>query len=255
MHLQGDISIGSQYASPAQKSRVISEAWFGANVYCLSCDQDSLLPAAVNNRATDFVCPSCNQAYELKACVKRPKRRLVDGAYQALMGRIFDGSTPALMLLERDQHWQVHGLTAIHHLFLTPDVIEERKPLSATARRAGWIGCNIRLDLIVPDALVEVVTNGRVNDAGSVRAAFQRFDPLKEVGVSSRGWTTLTLKVLRDLKQSLFSLDRLYEKESFFAAHYPGNRNIRAKLRQQLQILRDLGFVEFEGKGRYRLLL
>ena len=67
---------------------MISEAWFGSNLYCLSCDQDTLTASAVNNRATDFVCPSCCQTYELKACQKRPKTRLVDGDYRALLGRI-----------------------------------------------------------------------------------------------------------------------------------------------------------------------
>ena len=29
--------------------------------------------------------------------------------------------------------------------FFVPDIIEKRKPLAETARRAGWIGCNIVL--------------------------------------------------------------------------------------------------------------
>ena len=36
------------------------------------------------------------------------------------------------------------------------------------------------------------------------------------------------------------------------AREYPRNQNVRPKLRQQLQILRDLGLVEFLGKGFYR---
>jgi type II restriction enzyme len=255
MILQGDTAIGSRYTSAAQKSRVISEAWFGSNLYCLSCDQDKLTASAVNNRATDFVCPSCFQAYELKACQKRPKTRLVDGDYRALLGRISEGSTPALMVLERDENWLITGLTAIHHLFITADVVEARRPLSVFARRAGWTGCNIRLDLIAPDAQVEVITRGKENNPRFVRTAFQRFNSLNQVEPKSRGWTTLTLKLIRDLKEPCFSLDRLYQREDFLAAHYPGNRNIRAKIRQQLQVLRDLGFVSFEGKGRYRLLL
>jgi type II restriction enzyme len=118
MILQGNTAIAARYTSGAQKSRVISEAWFGSNLYCLSCDQDRLTPSAVNNRATDFVCTSCSQAYELKACKKRPKTRLVDGNYWALLNRISDGSAPALMILERDENWLITGLTAIHHLFI-----------------------------------------------------------------------------------------------------------------------------------------
>ncbi|RJQ53985.1 MAG: restriction endonuclease, partial [Nitrospiraceae bacterium] len=31
----------------------------------------------------------------------------------------------------------------------------------------------------------------------------------------------------------------------------PDNKHIRPKIRQQLQILRDKGIVEFKGQGRY----
>jgi type II restriction enzyme len=34
---------------------------------------------------------------------------------------------------------------------------------------------------------------------------------------------------------------------------HPANRNIRPKIRQQLQVLRDMGLVEFLGGGEYRL--
>lgn len=32
--------------------------------------------------------------------------------------------------------------------FFTSDIIEERPPLSATAQRAGWVGCNILLSRV-----------------------------------------------------------------------------------------------------------
>jgi type II restriction enzyme len=31
------------------------------------------------------------------------------------------------------------------------------------------------------------------------------------------------------------------------------NRHVRQKIRQQLQVLRDRGYLEFKGKGRYRV--
>lgn len=33
---------------------------------------------------------------------------------------------------------------------------------------------------------------------------------------------------------------------------YPGNNNVRPKIRQQLQVLRDRGWLEFNGRGVYR---
>ena len=35
-------------------------------------------------------------------------------------------------------------------------------------------------------------------------------------------------------------------------ARHPQNNNIRPKIRQQLQVLRDKGVIEFLGRGLYR---
>lgn len=256
MLLKCDVSAAAGYKSLPQISRILSEAWFAENGYCLSCNSDHLLTATpANTKASDFTCSSCNERYELKAFRTKPTRTLVDGAYSALISRIQSGSVPNLMLLERDETWHIQGLTAIHHLFLTPEVIEKRKPLSVHARRAGWVGCNIRLDMILPEAQIQVVHAGVPSSRKIVRDSFRRFDRLKSIPPNLRGWTTLTLAVIRSLKQPEFSLKGLYSKELLFAASYPKNNNIRAKMRQQLQVLRDLGYVEFCGQGRYRLLI
>ena len=46
----------------------------------------------------------------------------------------------------------------------------------------------------------------------------------------------------------------MYGFEARLGALYPGNNNVRAKIRQQLQVLRDAGLVAFLGGGRYRLV-
>jgi type II restriction enzyme len=187
MLLRCDVSIVERYSSQAQKSRVLSEAWLQSNGYCLSCESDNLRAMAANTKATDFICPICGQNYELKSFRVRPKRTLVDGAYGALMARILNDSVPTLMMLERNDEWEIQSLTAIHHLFLTPSVVEQRKPLSATARRAGWIGCNIRLDRIAVDAQIEVIGLGRPNSPRLVRENFRRFNSLKNIAPETRG--------------------------------------------------------------------
>jgi hypothetical protein len=35
--------------------------------------------------------------------------------------------------------------------------------------------------------------------------------------------------------------------------HLPDNKHVKEKMRQQLQVLRDNGFLEFLDRGRYRL--
>ena len=255
MLLRCDTSIADRYISQAQKSRVLSEKWIESNGYCLSCESDVLRRSSANTKATDFACPRCEQNYELKAFRIKPKNTLVDGAYGALMGRILDGTVPTLMMLERNEQWEIQSLTAIHHLFLTPDVVVQRKPLSPDARRAGWIGCNIRLDRLASDARIEVISSGVFNNRSLVRGAYRRFGNLNEISPDKRGWTILTLGIIRDLRREAFTLSDLYGKEGQFARVYPENRNVRPKIRQQLQILRDLGYLEFLGSGTYRILI
>jgi type II restriction enzyme len=254
MLLRCDISIADSYTSQSQRSRVISEAWFRSFGYCLSCDSEELRPTAATTKASDFVCPECDQSYELKSFVLKPKRSLADGAYSAMMSRIRSGDAPTLMLLERSQAWDVRSLTAVHGKFLTPSVIVQRPALSSGARRAGWVGCNIRLDLITADAQIPIVEDGRPSEPDVVRTAFRQFNRLGDLSLNARGWATLTLRMIRNLGADTFSLDDLYRRELAFSAAYPMNRNIRAKIRQQLQVLRDLGYVEFRGRGTYRLL-
>lgn len=254
MDLLCDMSTASGYKNSTQIARVLSEGWLARNAYCLACDANSLDRTPPNTRCTDFVCKDCGHRYELKAFRRKPRKSLVDGAYSSLMERIAKGTAPTLFLLERDDSWGITTLTAIHSVFLTPLVIEARKPLSSNARRAGWVGCKIRIDLIGPDGEVQVVSAGQVRSAFEVRQQFRRFMPLSGVAPAERGWTTLTLSVIRSLSRQQFALRDLYKLEQRFSTYYPGNRNVRAKIRQQLQVLRDLGIVRFDGGGEYTVL-
>ncbi|WP_365987124.1 hypothetical protein [uncultured Brevundimonas sp.] len=48
------------------------------------------------------------------------------------------------------------------------------------------------------------------------------------------------------------SLDDGYAHEATLAALYPDNHNVRPKIRQQLQVVRDRGCLAFNGRGTYR---
>ena len=46
----------------------------------------------------------------------------------------------------------------------------------------------------------------------------------------------------------------MYRFASELQRKYPDNHNIRAKIRQMLQILRDKGIIAFGARGKYRRL-
>ncbi|MCE2501843.1 MAG: hypothetical protein J4G13_13420 [Dehalococcoidia bacterium] len=72
------------------------------------------------------------------------------------------------------------------------------------------------------------------------------------------GWLQLTLRGVLEMPESGFGMQQLFAIcQPVAAVEYPDNHNVEAKLRQQLQFLRDRGFVEFisPGQGRYRFTM
>lgn len=69
-----------------------------------------------------------------------------------------------------------------------------------------------------------------------------------------RGWLLDILKCVELLDKKEFSLDEIYTFEAFLKMKHPENNNIHAKIRQQLQILRDNGYIKFLSRGQYKLL-
>jgi hypothetical protein len=84
-------------------------------------------------------------------------------------------------------------------------------------------------------------------------------DDLYDGGVESiteslSGWRLDTFDAVSRIRANVFRLDEVYAYKSELQRRHPENRNIEAKLRQQLQELRDLGLIEFLGSGVYRKL-
>jgi len=65
------------------------------------------------------------------------------------------------------------------------------------------------------------------------------------------GWLEL---VYDSLPKGEFTNADIYRQAPAFERRYPGNLNVRAKIRQQLQILRDMGLLQHTAAGRWRKL-
>ena len=76
---------------------------------------------------------------------------------------------------------------------------------------------------------------------------------LRDKAGAARGWLIEVMKCVERVGRRDFLLDDVYAFEADLAGIYPGNNNVRPKIRQQLQVLRDQGFLEFTGRGRYRV--
>lgn len=69
-------------------------------------------------------------------------------------------------------------------------------------------------------------------------------------------WTDDIQSILTLMKLSSgdeFTLESVYRSENILEFLHPDNNHIRAKIRQQLQILRDYGIIQFIGRGKYKM--
>lgn len=254
MLLQMPLDLAADYRSASQQARVVSEAWGHSNLYCARCDSPKLEPSCNNTQVVDFVCPSCTAAFQLKSQSHPFSKRITDSAYEAMRRAIQENRAPHLLTLQYDRlSWSVRNLTLIPSFALTLSCLEKRKALASTARRHGWVGCNILLFNIPTDARINIISEGTPTNPANVRWQFSRLRPLEKLDYEKRGWMLDVLKIVRSLNKVEFSLGDVYGHLDELQRSHPKNQHIREKIRQQLQHLRDIGLLEFVGRGRYLL--
>jgi len=190
----------------------------------------------------------------LKSQSKPFGAKILDSAYSKMKKAILEDRTPNLFVLQYDlANWTVRTVILIPRFAFTLSALERRKPLAPTARRAGWVGCNILLNKIPQDARIPVVDDGTPLPPPDVRRAYQRLRPLEQLKIEKRGWTLDVLQVVRSLGKPEFALGEVYLQSRSLSKLHPRNIHVHDKIRQQLQVLRDLGFLSFLGGGNYRL--
>jgi type II restriction enzyme len=242
------------YESGSQKARVLTEAWAASEAFCPNCGAERLTKFQNNQPVADFYCTTCNEEFELKSQKASFGSRVADGAYGAMCRRLAERNNPNLMLLNYTPTVGVNNLMIVPKHFFVEDAIEKRKPLAPHARRAGWVGCNILLSRIPEAGKIYIVRNKIVTDRRDVLSQWRRTVFLREESTASRGWLLNVLKCVDDIGAREFSLDEVYAFEARLSGLHPMNRHVRQKIRQQLQVLRDRGYLEFHGRGRYRTL-
>jgi type II restriction enzyme len=244
----------TRYKSATQRARVSTEPWALKNLFCPNCPSPQLQATDAGTEAIDFLCPRCEEPFQLKSQSHSFGRKIVDAAYDSMMRAIRRDATPNLVALHYNADaWRVVNVLLIPRFVFSASAIEKRTPLGPNARRAGWVGCNILLDAFPAETRIPLVLDGQAAKHSDVRRHFRSLEPLTKLNVERRGWTLDVLRAVESLKRQEFSLEDAYSTESHLARLHPANRHIRPKIRQQLQVLRDLGFLRFLGRGRYRL--
>ena len=241
------------FKGATQNARVLSEGWIGANAFCPNCGTEPLTAFAANSPVADFHCGVCAEEYELKATKSRIDRKLVNGAYGAMTARLAAANNPSLMVMGYDKaRTRVTDLIVVPSHFFTQAIIEPRKPLGPLARRAGWQGCNILIGQVPLAGRIPLIRTGLHIPKPTVLEQWRSTLFLRETKLTARGWLLAVMNAVEAIGCPEFTLNDVYAHEAILSALYPGNNNVRPKIRQQLQVLRDRGWLEFNGRGTYR---
>ena len=251
MNLNFDQTLAENYRSPSQIIRVLSEAWVKNNGYCPNCNAPQLSEFPNGQPVADFYCSSCAEQYELKSKKGMLSHVINDGAYDTMIQRINSDDNPSFFFLTYSKELSVNNFLIIPKHFFKPDMIVKRKPLSVTARRAGWVGCNIDLRKVPESGKVFLVKNQQVVAQKIVSQQFRQSLFLRAQSKHARGWTLDVWQCI-DRLDNQFTLKQVYCFVDELQGKHPDNHHIQDKIRQQLQVLRDKGIIKFLGRGHYR---
>lgn len=252
MNLQFDISLVKNYRSSSQIARVLTENWVLNNSYCPNCGELPLSEFKNNQPVADFFCQNCNEEFELKSKNGKLTNIITDGAYSTMIDRINSDNNPNFFFLTYTKQFTVNNFLIVPKQFFTTEIIIKRPPLSENAKRAGWVGCNIDISKVANAGKVFLIKDAKPINPEIVKETFNKTLFLREKNKDSKGWLLDIMNCVDLIKKENFTLDEIYQFEEKLQSKYPNNNFIKDKIRQQLQILRDKGIIEFTARGKYK---
>ncbi len=249
-----DPKLALQYNSNSQKIRIMSENWVEQNGFCANC-ANKLFEFENNRPVADFYCANCNEEFELKSKGGSLGKKVNAGAYSEMIKRLASPNNPHFFFLNYEKaHYRIINFLVVPNYFFVPQIIEKRKALSKTAKRAGWVGCNILLSNIPQSGKIFYIKDKSIISKQVVLDNWQKTQFLnKTKSAELRGWILDIMNCIDKVGKKDFSLEEIYAFEAKLKEKHPKNRHVKDKIRQQLQFLRDKKYIKFLGKGKYQL--
>ncbi|MFA5831482.1 MAG: DpnI domain-containing protein [Candidatus Paceibacterota bacterium] len=253
MNLTFDTNIAEKYTSQSQKVRVLTEHWVQREIYCPNCGNPKVEKYANNKPVADFYCAKCTEDFELKAGKGKIKNTVTAGAYSTMIERINSTTNPNFFFLAYLKSLSVDDFFVVPKHFFTPDLIKIRKPLTKSAQRANHVMSNILFSGIPKAGHIFYIENGIEIPKDEVLKKWKKTVFLKAITkTTAKGWILDIMNCIDSLNKKEFSLQDMYNFENDLAVLHPENKNIKPKIRQQLQFLRDKNYLTFTGRGTYQ---
>jgi Dam-replacing family len=123
-----------------------------ARLPCPRCKRErTLRRLPVNFRCADVICDFCGYLAQVKATERADvgtlPRSLMGAAWEPQNARMAAGIYFPLFIVVTNADRSDHAVYYLPADLQQPEMFQQRRPLRATARRAGWVGYRLRLDL------------------------------------------------------------------------------------------------------------
>lgn len=159
MSLQSYIdTVKSENPKWKSNSRIIGRAgelYCCYNLKCVTCKSLDWLECKTNEKSKDQICKNCSKKYQIKCksvnekqytdILKNKKIKCLGGEYNTTLKSIEENIDYIFLLY--DKKYKILDVISIEHTNVKEENIIARKPLSQTAKRAGWQGCYLHFNL------------------------------------------------------------------------------------------------------------
>ncbi len=247
-----DEIVSTWLRSPSQRIRKMTESWAGEHIFCPAC-WDQIIHYGNNKPVADFYCEKCCEDFELKAKKAENIGKIVpDGSYKTMIQRLESSTNPSFFFLTYKPNFEVSNFLIIPKFFIRPEnIIKAPRVLKD---RGDYMMCNISLVGIPESGKIFYIRNTEPIDKKQVLQNWEKTCFLEKSKGEAKGWLLDIIQCIESLWTKEFTLNDMQQFEPLLKQKHPNNNFIPDKIRQQLQVLRDKGYLEFKGRGKYRVL-
>ena len=230
--------------------KAITEHWTANNIFCPVC-WSALDKHKVDKPINDLFCIDCSNDFELKASKWKFSKMLPAWSYQKAVEAI-ENKPMHLFVLKYSQDYTITNFLVVPKYFFTSDIVKRRP--NALKGRPNYFMSDIDFSIIPESWKIHYISDWKYKTRTEILEEWNKVRFLEKEKSSSKGWIFDTMICIEKLNKKVFSLQDMYDFENELKLKHPENNNIKPKIRQQLQFLRDKWYLEFVSSGKYRVL-
>ena len=234
---------------------MLTEFWTANNIFCPIC-WSALVQHKIDKPVNDLFCRDCKADFELKSSKGNLWKTIPWWAYDIMMKEMANNPMH-LFILKYAKDYTIKNFLVVPKYFFIPEIIQKRNTSKVKQKNWKirlWTWWNILFDKIPESWKIHYISNWTYKTRTEILKEWEKVKFLEKEKSSSKGWIFDIMICIEKLNKREFTLQDIYAFENELKLKHPKNNNIKPKIRQQLQFLRNKKYLEFIEKWKYKVL-